>query len=173
MRNGRLKAFLLVICSLALLFVTVSCKSRGKAVIEEGRAPDFTLDDIQGNKVSLSALRGRVVLLEFWATWCPPCRDSVPEMNELYEKFKGKDFALLAISLDEGQSALSTVASFVKERGIAYTVLIDDGRVSSDYGVTNIPTIFIVDKSGKIARKHVGLMPDMSKILSKEIEAMF
>jgi peroxiredoxin len=173
MSNGWFKTVLLVICSIALLLVSASCKNRGKAVVEEGNAHDFTLNDIHGDRMTLSALRGKVVLLEFWATWCPPCRDSVSEMNELYDKFRGKDFELLAISLDEGPSALSTVTSFVKEKGITYPVLMDDGKVSSDYGVMNIPTVFIIDKSGKTAKKHVGLMPDMSTTLSKEIEAMF
>lgn len=172
MNIARFKALVSIACSLALLFVVVSCKSRQKALVEEDKTPDFTLNDINGGKVTLSDFRGKVVVVEFWATWCPPCRESVPEMKSLYEKFKGKDFELLGISLDQGGSALSDVSSFAKEQGIGYPVLMDDDKASAAFGVTNIPAIFVVDKQGKIAGKHVGLMPGLSETLSKEIEGL-
>ncbi len=172
MNVARFKMLVSVVCALVLLLAVVSCKGRQKAVVGEGQAPDFTLSDINGGKVTLADFRGKVVVVEFWATWCPPCRESVPEMKSLYEKFKGKDFELLGISLDQGGSALSDVTSFAREQGIGYPVLMDDDKTSAAFGVTNIPAVFVVDKQGKIARKYVGLMPGLSESLSKEIEGL-
>lgn len=172
MTSGHAGRLFLVVCLISAMFVVLSCERRKQTVVKAGQSLDFTLSDLQGNKVTLSALKGKVVLLEFWATWCPPCRDSVPEMNGLYEKFKNRDFELLAVALDRGGDAASTVGSFVKETGIEYHVLLDDDKASAAFGVTNIPTIFIIDKQGKLVKKQIGFMPQLGENLSKEIEAL-
>lgn len=173
MTTGYLRKLFIVICVVTVALIATSCKKGERnVVVEEGKAPDFSLSDIRGAKVTLSGLRGKVVMLEFWATWCPPCRDSIPEMNKLYEKFRDKNFELLAISVDEGRDASSTVGSFAKEYGVVYPVLIDDRDVNTLYGVSNIPVMFIIDKDGKVVRKRIGFIPGLADNLSKEIEAL-
>ena len=168
-----LKKLFIVVCVVAVALIAASCKKNERnVVVEEGKAPDFTLSDIRGTKVTLSGLRGKVVMLEFWATWCPPCRDSIPDLNRVYEKFKDKNFELLAISVDEGRDVSSTVGSFMKEHGVIYPVLIDDGKVNQSYGVTNIPVMFIIGKDGKVVKKHIGYTGGLAEKLSREIEAL-
>jgi len=169
----RVKQVLVVFCLCAIAFSAASCKRTEKSrVAEEGRAPDFTLSDVSGKKVTLSELRGKVVLVEFWATWCPPCKDAVPELNKVYEKYKNKNVQVLAISLDQGGDVASKLNSFVKEHRINYPVLIDDKEVNVSYGVANVPVAFIIDKEGKVAKKHVGFMEELSEKISHDIEAL-
>ncbi len=169
---GHMKKSFLIICAIVVLFLALSCKKQEGQAPKESTVLDFTLADIQGTKVTLSGLKGKVVLVEFWATWCPPCRDSVPEMNKLYEKFRGRNFELLAIAIDGSSNIRSDVGSFIKENGIAYRVLIDDDKASSVFGVINIPVVFLIDKNGNIVKKHTGFMPGLSEELSNEIEVL-
>jgi len=162
----------LVICVVALALFALSCsKPRGHASIGD-RAPDFTLRDLDGNKIQLSELTGKVVMVEFWATWCPPCRESIPEMKGLYEKYRDRGFVLLGISIDKGRNAPVEVSSFVKEHSVTYPVLIDNGDVNASYRVSSIPTSFIIDKEGKIVSKRTGFIPGLGGEISKEIEAL-
>ncbi|HET6516119.1 MAG TPA: TlpA disulfide reductase family protein [Thermodesulfovibrionales bacterium] len=172
MRRFPSRASSAVICLLALALFVLSCTREKERVLEEGKAPGFTLTDLQGTKVSLSGFRGKVVLLEFWATWCPPCRESIPELNRLYDKYRDKGLTVIGISMDKGGDVSSTVGSFMKEQGVVYPVLIDDGKVSALYGVTSIPAMFIVDKEGKMVKKFVGFIPGLAENLSREIEAL-
>lgn len=169
---GHARRLFLVVCMISAALFALSCERTEKAAPEQGKSLDFTLADIQGKKVTLSGLKGKVVLVEFWATWCPPCRDSVPEMNKLYNKFRSRNFELLAIAVDRGGDVPSVLGTFVKENEITYPVLVDDDKASSSFGVTNIPVIFIIDKHGNAVKKQIGFMPDLSENLSKEIEAL-
>ncbi|GAB4421170.1 MAG: hypothetical protein OHK0032_16930 [Thermodesulfovibrionales bacterium] len=156
----------------AIALFALSCnKGRGRAAIGK-KAPDFTLTDLNGNKIQLSDLNGKVVMVEFWATWCPPCRESVPEMKEVYEKYKDRGFVLLGLSIDKGKNSHAEVGSFVKEYSITYPVLLDDSNINVSYGVSSIPTSFIIDKEGKIVSKRVGFIPGLGEEISKEIEAL-
>jgi peroxiredoxin len=146
----------------------IGCKDRSsRSARSEG--PDFTLRDLSGNDVSLEDFRGKVVLLEFWATWCPPCRAAVPELIALHKQMQGRDFALIAVSMDENRDK---VKDFVDEQGIPYLVLIDDAGISSQYGVFSIPTSFIIDRNGKVISKHAGYGEGMIAGISKEIESL-
>ncbi|MGQ9628898.1 MAG: TlpA family protein disulfide reductase [bacterium] len=109
-------------------------------------APDFALESISGQEVKLSDFRGKVVFLNFWATWCPPCRAEMPSMERLHRKFDGEDFAILAVDIQE---SAKTVRKFVNDFGLTFTVLLDTrGRVASQYGVRGIPATFIIDREG-------------------------
>jgi cytochrome c biogenesis protein CcmG/thiol:disulfide interchange protein DsbE len=119
-------------------------------------AANFTLKDLKGDTVSLSSLRGKVVFLNIWATWCPPCREEMPSIQSLYEKFRGrKDFVVLAVSQDtEGFKA---VAPYVEKNGIGFTVLLDpENKVGEEYDVSGIPETFIIDRDGRIVAHHLG-----------------
>jgi peroxiredoxin len=119
-------------------------------------APDFTLTDLDGNEVSLSSYRGKAVFLNFWATWCPPCRFEMPEMEGLYQEYKNKDVVIIGVDLME---YASSVSSFVEENGYSWTFVIDStGEVTADYAVTGIPASFFIDKKGIIRALQVGAM---------------
>lgn len=167
-----MKRLLLPACLLLLIFSVISCSRDGDKAVDGSKAHDFTLSDINGNKIILSEMKGKVVMIEFWATWCPPCRQSIPDLNMIFNKYKDRGFVLLAISLDKGSDAESLIRSFMKEYPMAYTVLLDNGDTGRKYGVSSIPTSFIIDKAGRIANKHIGYSTNSANALSQEIEAL-
>lgn len=118
-------------------------------------APDFTFPGLDGEKISLSDKRGLVVLINVWATWCPPCVEEMPSMEKLYKKFKGEKFEILAVSIDaDGAKA---VASFMKKHRLTFPALLDpEGTIKTTYRVTGVPESFIVDKEGILVGKIIG-----------------
>jgi peroxiredoxin len=129
------------------------CTSKEKIAATEA-APDFTLQDISGKKVRLADLKGRVVLLEFWATWCPPCRAEIPAIERLHTQYGGKGLTVLAIALDAG--GWDGVKAFAAEHKISYTVLQGSEDVSAKYMVRLIPATFLIDKMGNIKKQYMG-----------------
>ena len=115
---------------------------------------DFTLTDLQGKSWTLSALRGKVVLVNFWATWCPPCRKEMPDLNALYQRFKDQGFIILAISDEE----LDKVQPFIAERQISYPVMLDPGRkVTEQFQVDGIPKSFVYNRQGKLVAQSIDM----------------
>lgn len=124
--------------------------------ISKTKAMDFKLKDLNGKEVSLSDYKGKKVFLNFWATWCPPCKAEMPEMETLYQETKDSDLVILAVNLDEDKD---TVQKFISSNKYNFPVLLDtDNIVASKYGVVSIPTSFFIDKEGNIADKHIGAM---------------
>jgi len=122
--------------------------------IEGKLAPDFTLPTMDGKAMTLADYRGKVVFLNIWATWCPPCREEMPSMQNLHEKFKGKDFAMLTISIDEDTEL---VRPFMEELGLTFPVAFDpEQTVASQYGITGVPETFLIDKNGVVMHHIVG-----------------
>lgn len=117
-------------------------------------APDFRLAGTDGGTRSLSDHRGRVVLIDFWATWCDLCQEDFPILTELYERRRGADFELLALSVDEGPS--EEVAAFAREAGLPYPVLLADFETARTYKVSGIPMKFLVDRNGIIYKRYAG-----------------
>ncbi|MBC8214382.1 MAG: redoxin domain-containing protein [Candidatus Marinimicrobia bacterium] len=122
------------------------------------KAPDFTLFDVNGTEYTLSKLKGKVVLVNFWATWCPPCRMEIPEFNELYTTYKNKGFEILGVSISDTQSQLT---QFMKSFEVAYPVLhgskFDISKITQMYGgIQSVPTSFIIGKDGTIIRIYPG-----------------
>ncbi len=119
------------------------------------RAVDFTLQDMKGVKVSLSDYRGKIVFMNFWETWCPPCRQEMPSMEKLYNKYKNDGLVILAIAGD--REGLKVVKPFVEKRGLTFPILLDSkGRVSNTYGIFALPTTIIVGVDGIIIGKVQG-----------------
>jgi peroxiredoxin len=115
---------------------------------------DFTLNDPRGKAWHLQELRGKVVLVNFWATWCPPCRKEMPDLEELYNKFKDQGFVVLAISDEEA----AKVSPFIGERKISYPVLLDPGRkVNELFQVEGIPKSFVFDREGKMVAQSIDM----------------
>ncbi len=118
-------------------------------------APSFTLQDLNGKQVSLSDFKGKVVILDFWATWCPPCVKEIPHFIELYQQYKDQGFAIIGISVDSG--GVSVVKSFARKYQVNYPILMTDGRVDKAYGgIPSIPTTFVIDSAGNIRQKYIG-----------------
>jgi cytochrome c biogenesis protein CcmG/thiol:disulfide interchange protein DsbE len=119
------------------------------------KAPNFALKASDGQTVELSKFKGKVVVVNFWATWCPPCREEIPDFISLYESYKGRGVAFVGISLDE--KGWAVVKPFIEKYKITYPVVLDDGKSQAAYGgIQYIPTTFIVDKTGQIVDKVVG-----------------
>ena len=125
-------------------------------------AQDFSLPTLRGDYLKLSDYRGKVVFLNIWATWCPPCRDEMPSMESLYQKLKGRDFELLAVSIDrEGEKV---VRPFAAKYGLTFPVLLDpDSKTYRLYGLTGVPESFVVDKNGVVIHKVIGPQDWMGK----------
>lgn len=143
---------------LLAFFVAAGCtKEVEKPAAEGNYAPDFTLKDLNGQEVQLSSLKGKVVLVNFWATWCPPCREEIPSMMKLNQAMQGKPFQMLAISIDEGGK--EDVERYFKKQGVSLPTLLDtDGKVSKRYGTTGVPETFVLNSKGLIVKKVIGPM---------------
>lgn len=130
------------------------------ASVKDGKdrhtAPDFTLKDADGKTVHLSDYKGKVVLLDFWATWCGPCRIEIPWFTDMENKRKDKGFEVLGVSMDD--NGWEDVKPFLAEMKVNYRVVIGDDPTTQAYGgVDSLPTTFLIDKQGKIAAIHIGL----------------
>lgn len=136
----------------ALFLVSLSCSAGGGKA-----APDFSLPDLSGNPHKLSGLQGKVVILDFWATWCPPCRTGIPDLNDLYKEYRGR-VEILGVSLDKGGKEGIQQGMLKHAITIDYPILVGTPEVAKLYGgIEAIPTTFVIDKEGKIAAKYVGL----------------
>jgi peroxiredoxin len=129
-----------------------------KEGIENGDlAPDFELTASDGRQVKLSHYRGKKVILNFWATWCPPCRAEIPDLEKFYLDFKDKDTVILGVDLTQSERSESAVADFIKKEGITYPVALDtENTVNQVYGVSSVPTSYMIDTKGIIRYKISG-----------------
>jgi cytochrome c biogenesis protein CcmG/thiol:disulfide interchange protein DsbE len=153
-----LKAFALVLVA----FVLSAC---GRSM--PATAADLNLKDLNGNIVNLSDFKGKVIILDFFATWCPPCKQEVPDFIQLQKEYGDKGFAMIGISL----SRMSDMQAFARDYGINYPVLIDDGYASAVYGpIRSIPTTFIIDQNFKIVKKYIGFRP--KEVFEADIKAL-
>jgi len=118
-------------------------------------APEFTLTDISGKSVNLSDFKGKVVILDFWATWCGPCKMEIPHFIDLYKEYKEHGLEIVGVALD--RQGIAKVVPFVESKGIEYVSLIGNQQVVGLYGgVRSIPTTFVIDREGRIVSKHIG-----------------
>jgi thiol-disulfide isomerase/thioredoxin len=142
---------------ISILTLVLAIGFASTVTAQQKKASDFSLKSADGVAHQLSKLKGKVVLVNFWATWCGPCRQEIPDFIEAYKKYKGKGLEIIGISLD--QDGWTKVTPFVKQNQITYPVVLGDEQVVENYGgVDAIPTTFLVDKSGNIVDKHVGAM---------------
>ncbi len=126
------------------------------------QAPDFQLQDLDGNTVSLSELRGSPVMLNFWASWCGPCRAEMPYIQQIYDEWQDQGLVVLTINLRESQA---TVRQFMEDLGLTFPALLDTNNAVTDlYNVTAIPTTFFIDGDGVIQAMKVGSFPSKEAI---------
>lgn len=159
---------------LIMIFIVAGC---AKKQPNYGYAPQFTLPDVDGKQVSLADFKGKVLIVNFWATWCPGCVAEMPHFIELYDKYKQQGFEMIGLSLDEGGA--EDVKPFLKKKPVNYTMLIANMDVANRYKTKGIlPTTFVIDKTGKIRRKYVGARKkavfeaDIKTMLSESIESL-
>ena len=156
------KSYYFLIAFLLLFSFPAFSQERGlyskigiQSVKDNTKAPDFSLEGLNVKTVQLSALRGNVILLNFWATWCGPCKDEMPSMQALYQRYKEKDFILLAISVDEGSPAAAK--KFIQQNRYRFPVLLDPaGKTLDLYDIDKLPATVIIDKKGRMIGKAIG-----------------
>ena len=133
-------------------------------------APDFTLLSIDGKTVTLSRLRGKVILLDFWATWCAPCRLAIPHLNDLHNAYRERGLEIIGVSLDKGSP--ERVRRFTVNMGIQYTIIMANDEVVKNYGISPIPTTYLIDRDGHISNKWVGFSQNLMIKISTETERL-
>ncbi len=132
-------------------------------------APDFALKDAKGNTVELKKLKGKVVVVNFWATWCGPCRAEIPGMVKVYDKYKDQGLEVVGISLDEG--GWDDIRPFLEKIPISYPIVLGDQQVSDAYGgISAIPTTFLVDRDGNVVKRHLGYLSPAE--FEKQVKAL-
>ena len=168
MRIKKISIMLIILSILVLSILLVSCFIPFRGFSGDGngtatatsevliKAEDFTLLDLNNNKVSLSDFRGKVVVLNFWATWCPPCIAEAPDLVEVSNAYKDKGVQFIGVSDDD----VSALEKFVSDYGIEYPILLDGSidRIMPKWGISAIPTTFILNGNGEIVFKKVGMM---------------
>ena len=139
-------------------------KDRFQPVEVGTRAPDFTVRDLEGETVSLSDLEGEVVLLNIWATWCPPCREEMPSMERLHRELGAEGLRVVAVSIDAERGSRDSsgreggnIREFAEEMGLTFDIWHDpSGRIQQTYRTTGVPESFVIDRSGHIVKKDIG-----------------
>ena len=164
---------LLILYSPAMGIDSLLQKAEIKPIKGKQIAPNFSLEDLHGKKVDLKQFRGKVVFLNFWATWCGPCKEEMPSMEALYQMFKEKNFVFLTISVDYEEK--KKVKEFIDKHRYTFPVLIDPKCLALDlYGVKGIPTTILIDKKGTMIGRSVGPKdwnhPEIVNLLGQLIE---
>lgn len=155
-------ALLIIILALSLFEFSPSKPRKIKCVGEDQTILSFSLPNLKGELIDISQFRGKVILLNFWATWCPPCREEIPYLNELYKQYKEKGLVVVGIALDRGGP--KEVQKFLEKYEIQYINLMGDEGVLEAFNnipgmglIQGIPTTFLIDRKGQICRRFVGL----------------
>jgi len=152
------KIILLFLSVPLILFLGFETRSDAKEI----KAPDFTLEDLSGKNVSLSKYKGNVVVLDFWATWCQPCRTSIPELVKLQDTYRDKGLIILGVSMDSADTKNAYLSAFKEKYKINYAILrVDDKTIKKYFGDNefSIPTLFIVNREGMVVDMHPGYLP--------------
>jgi len=169
----KIGVLLMVACGLGFLNGCGEVHADVKPQKDRHAAPDFALKDSTGKTLKLSDYRGKVVLLNFWATWCEPCQVEIPWFIEFEKTFKDRDFSVIGVSMDD--DGWDSVKPFIAQQKINYPVVVANDDVSRKYGsIESLPTTFILDRSGRIAAMHIGLVSksvyrnDIEHLIDKE-----
>ncbi len=150
--------------------VAASCRRPEPKLPSGEAAPDFQAKALGGQALSLSGLKGKVVLLDFWATWCGPCEETIPHLIELHAKKRERGLEVVGISVDDYPE---DVPAFVKSHGMKYPVFVDAEKEVMDlYGVRNVPTTVLVDRTGKVRGRWLGAGEEVEAELDAAIDAL-
>ncbi len=163
--KNRSRFSLTVICSVIILSLLITIEASAAT-----KMPPFSLKSVSDGKVvNSSSFKGKVLLLTFFATWCPPCAQEVPVLNELQEELASSGFSVIGLSVD--QQGPKVVKKFMKKKSIGYPVLMAEAQTTSDFGgVYGIPVAFLVNKSGNVVKKYTGYV--QHEILEKDVRSL-
>lgn len=151
----------------AVILMTVSSVTAG---IKETAAPDFTLKSVGGENLKLSEYRGEVVLINFWASWCGPCRQEMPVLSELHDKYKALGFTVLGVNVEEDSSK---ARKLLQEMSVSFPVLLDnEGVVSKQYDVVAMPSTVLVDRNGNMRYLHKGYKPGLEDVYLQQVREL-
>jgi thiol-disulfide isomerase/thioredoxin len=168
------RALLLIFLLISMCLVSCTKSDTGTEKLSPsqtaGMAPDFVLKDIEGKDIQLSRFKGKMVVLEFWATWCPPCKATIPELIAMQEKYAGKGLVVLGISIDEGGDLASKLSAFSKANKINYPILLGSEEVSRAYGIMSVPATFLIGKDNKIITEYKGYVDNLEALISQQID---
>lgn len=163
--------FISLVLSIVLCFLSLGCTKEEEH--DEQSAPDFTLQDLSGEKVSLRQHKGKIVLLDFWATWCPPCRRSIPELVRIQDKYRDQGLVVIGISADDlQQTSIKSLEAFKERFKINYSILLADRQVARAYfgnGQMPLPTLFVIDREGRVVDSIVGYAPGVVERLVNKL----
>jgi thiol-disulfide isomerase/thioredoxin len=151
-----------------LIIIAVACGSGNKSKSGQTELTDFTLVSLGGEEYTLSSLKGQVVIIDFWATWCPPCRNSIPTFVKLYEKYSERGFMILGIGLDDEQALIN----FKDQMKIPYPIFVGSNELAKTYGVSGIPKTIFVDKNGKVRKTQVGFAPELESQFDALVDSL-
>jgi len=159
-----------VTVSIALAACAGAATAAVQATADAGVAPDFTLRSADGPNVRLQEQRGRVVMVNFWATWCGPCRQEMPHLNRLYGKYRDAGFTLLGVNIDDDQAKAVGLASRL---GLQFPVLLDtDKKVSRLYDLSTMPSTVLIDRDGRVRHVHLGYRDGDESAYEKRIREL-
>lgn len=143
------------LCLLLVLALAVPVQANSLDPVQQPPAPAFSLKTLQGGQARLTDYRGQVVLLNFWATWCGPCREEMPSMEKLWQRYREQGLVILAVSTDNGGE--SRIKNFVRRLGLTFPILLDpDSQASDLYQVSGVPVSFLIDRQGRITARILG-----------------
>ena len=174
-KNFKLSAFIMIAFSIFWIFSSRNPSTNSIEVASAPRegflAPDFTLNTLDGNEITLSALRGNIVVINIWATWCPPCRAETPALQNSYEQYKDVGVVILGVDLTN-QDSIEDVKNFVRDFKLTYPILLDvEGKVAGLYQNTALPSTYFVDRQGIIRTVMIG-GPISETFIQSKIEAI-
>jgi cytochrome c biogenesis protein CcmG, thiol:disulfide interchange protein DsbE len=168
-RKAAASVAVLLLCGFAACSSKEKPSSGARPPEKRPAAPDFSLRDLKGDVVSLAQFRGKVVFLDFWATWCPPCRMSMPSVQKLQKDYADRGFQVLGLSVDEDTSG---VANFIQRMGISYPILlVNNSGVDGQYGISAVPSFLLIDKKGRVAQGWMGFESSYEARWRRSVEA--
>ena len=166
MQNWKMVSLFVALFAVAVL---AGCSTPASPALD---VPQFSFSSLEGKTVAMKDLSNKVVIVDFWATWCGPCREEIPHLNELYSELKGKGLEIVGISMDT--DGTDGVKDFAREFRIQYPIVMGDEKVAESFGgLIGLPTTFVIDRQGKVAKKYIGLPPaeDMRRIVKELVES--
>jgi len=150
--------------------LTLCAAMPAQAIAPAALAPDFTLRSADGQNMRLQEQRGHVVLVNFWASWCGPCKQEMPHLNRLYEKYRASGFVLLGVNIDEDPRQ---AAASAQRMGLKFPVLLDgDKRVSRQYELSSMPSTVLIDRDGRVRHVHLGYRDGLEDTYEKQIREL-